>query len=170
MVLGIILIAIQNARAALVALAKDEVNRRLDTLLDLCQRRGFKATPQRLEIFRQVAQTEEHPDADLIGARVRRRMPTVSVDTVYRTLTFLEENGLIQKVSRLHGSARFDANMQDHHHFVCTVCGGIWDFYDAALAGLPVPAAAAALGTASSVHAEVHGVCGPCQAAEAEQG
>ena len=61
--------------------SQDELDRRLASFLELCQNRGFKATPQRLEIFRQVAQTDEHPEVDAIYARVRRRMPTVSADT-----------------------------------------------------------------------------------------
>jgi Fur family peroxide stress response transcriptional regulator len=152
-----------------VAVSPDELKRRLASFLDLCRGRGLKATPQRLEIFRQVAQTDEHPDAELICGRVRRRMPTVSVDTVYRTLTFLEQNGLIQKVSRLHGSARFDANTRRHHHFVCTDCGGIWDFCSDELDNFPAPVTAATLGAVASVHAELHGVCTACQAAKADE-
>ena len=151
-----------------MAPSRDEIERRLATFLDLSQCRGFKATPQRLEIFRQVAQTEEHPNAETVCGRVRKRMPTVSVDTVYRTLTFLEENGLIRKVSRLHGSARFDANVRKHHHFVCTECGGIWDFQSEELDNFPAPAEAATLGAVASVHAELHGICTACQAAEAD--
>ena len=151
-----------------MALSRDEVEQRLESFLGLCQRRGFKATPQRLEIFRQVAQTEEHPEADVIYDRVRKCMPTVSVDTLYRTLTFLEENGLIRKVSRLHGSARFDANIREHHHFVCTECGGVWDFYSEELDSFQAPSEVAALGDVASVHAELHGVCTACQAARAD--
>jgi len=148
-----------------VTLPRDEIDRRLQIFMDLCQKNGFKATPQRLEIFRQVAQTEEHPDADVICARVRKRMPTVSLDTVYRTLAFLEENGLIQKVSRVHSSARFDANTLKHHHFICTECGGIWDFYSNDLDRFQLPTEAAALGAVTSVQVELRGVCAACRAA-----
>ncbi len=143
-----------------------EVERRLKSFLDLCRNRGFKATPQRLEIFRQVAQTDEHPEADVICARVRERMPTVSFDTVYRALAFLEENGLIRRLSRLHGSARFDANVEKHHHFVCMECGGAWDFYSQELDGFSPPPEVATLGDVASVHAELHGICRACQAAK----
>jgi Fur family peroxide stress response transcriptional regulator len=151
-----------------MAVSRDELQRRLESFLGLCRRRGFKATPQRLEIFRQVAQTEEHPNADVIYERVRKRMPTVSVDTVYRTLAFLEENALILKVSRLAGSARFDANVRKHHHFVCTQCGGIWDFYSEELDSFQAPPEVAALGDVASVHAELHGICSACQGARTD--
>lgn len=143
-----------------------EVDRRLKSFRDLCRTRGFKVTPQRLEIFRQLAQTDEHPEADVIFARVRERMPTVSPDTVYRTLAFLEENGLVQKLSRLHGSARFDANVDRHHHFVCTECGGAWDFYSRELDDFSPPPEVLRLGAVNSLHAELHGICKNCQAAQ----
>ena len=152
-----------------MAPSNDELGRRLKSFLDLCQSRGFKATPQRLEILRQVAQTDEHPEAEVICARVRKRMPTVSADTIYRTLAFLEENGLIQKLSRLHGSARFDANVQKHHHFVCMECGGAWDFYSEELDNFSPPPEVATLGAVSSVHAELHGICKACQAAKTDE-
>jgi len=150
-----------------VTLPREEIEQRLKAFRDLCQSRGFKATPQRLEIFRQVAQTDEHPEAETICSRVRQLMPTVSADTVYRTLAFLEENGLIQKLSRRHGSARFDANVQKHHHFVCTECGGAWDFYSEELDHFSPPPEVAAMGEVRSVQAELHGICTACQAAKA---
>lgn len=140
---------------------------RLATLKALCRQSGFKVTPQRLEVFRQVVLTEEHPDAETVCARVRERMPTVSLDTVYRTLKFLEEMGLVQRLSKLHGSARFDANLRPHHHFVCTRCGKVWDFYSEALDPLRGPTEVGELGSVASFHAELHGVCTACQAAKA---
>lgn len=150
-----------------MTLSDNEIERRVKAFLDLCRSRGFKATPQRLEIFRQVAQTDEHPEAEVVCARVRQRLPTVSPDTIYRTLAFLEENGLIRKLSRLHGSSRFDANVEKHHHFVCTECGGAWDFYSEELDHYAPPPEVARLGAVESVHAELHGVCAACQIAHA---
>lgn len=153
-----------------MALSNDEIERRLKSFMDICRSRGLKATPQRREILRQVAQADEHPQADLICVRVRKRMPTVSADTVYRTLAFLEDNGLIRKLSRLHGSARFDANLCKHHHFICTQCGGAWDFYSEELDRFSPPPEVAMLGDVESVHAELHGICNACRAAGADDG
>jgi Fur family transcriptional regulator, peroxide stress response regulator len=151
-----------------MALPSDDIEGRVKAFQDFCQSRGFKATPQRLEIFRQVARTDEHPEADVVCARVRKRMPTVSPDTIYRTLAFLEQNGLIRKLSRLHGASRFDANVEKHHHFVCTECGGAWDVYSETLDHLTAPPEAARLGAVTSIHTELHGVCTACQAAKAK--
>jgi Fur family peroxide stress response transcriptional regulator len=144
--------------------ADSPIETRLAEFAAVCQRSGFRATPQRLEVFRQVVLSGEHPDAEDVCARVRERMPTVALDTVYRTLKFLEEAGLIQRLSRLHGSARFDGNIRQHHHYVCTECGRVWDFYSPELDRMQGPREVAELGAVKSFHAELHGVCTACQA------
>lgn len=143
--------------------ARDTITSKLAVFTERCRAGGFRVTPQRLEILRQVVQTDAHPDAEDLHKRVRRRMPTVSLDTVYRTLRFLEEAGLVQRLSRLHGSARFDANLRQHHHFVCRRCGKVMDFYSEALDQLRGPPELGELGTVESFHAEVHGVCKACE-------
>jgi len=147
---------------------ESSIESRITQFVERCRRSGFRATAQRLEVLRQVVLSGEHPDADKVYERVRERLPTVSLDTVYRTLRFLEEQGLIQRLSRLHGSARYDGNTRQHHHFVCTVCGGVWDFTCEALDHLQGPPEVADLGTVASFHAELHGVCTACQAARAK--
>ena len=64
--------------------------RRVAEFVAACRRQGVKATHQRTEILRELAGTEEHPDAETIHERVRQRIPALSLDTVYRTLKLLE--------------------------------------------------------------------------------
>ena len=128
-----------------------------------CRRQGVKATRQRMEIFRELAATGEHPDAEAIFRRVRRRLPAISLDTVYRTLRTMEDKGLISRVPSMKDRARFDANLDHHHHFVCTVCGRICDFYSAALDGFVPPSAVRAMGAVDSVHVELRGRCRNCR-------
>lgn len=138
-----------------------EVERRLERLKNACRKTGLRMTHQRIEIFREVAQTGEHPDADTIFQRVREKMPTISHDTVYRTLASLEEIGLISRVDSIGGRARFDANCDKHHHFVCRKCGTITDIY---LDELPaLPEAIGNLGSAESLHVQVRGICHNCE-------
>ncbi len=59
-------------------------------------------------------------------------------DTVYRTLATLESKGLIRRTGALGGPARYDANMDRHHHFVCKVCGMVKDFSSEAMDELPI--------------------------------
>ena len=68
-------------------------------------------------------------------------MPTVSLDTVYRTLWMLNDLGLITTLGPRRGSVRFDANLGTHHHYVCVRCGLTRDFESAELDELRIPRA-----------------------------
>lgn len=139
---------------------EEDIN--LNERLELaCQNAGLRMTHQRMEIFREVARTDEHPDADTIFKRVRERLPTVSNDTIYRTLASLEEMGLVSRVDPVCGRARYDANCDVHHHFICTQCGCITDVY--LKQELPLPEGIENLGHAESLHLQVRGVCHNCK-------
>lgn len=141
---------------------RETINARMDAFREACAARGVKLTHQRLEIYRELAATEAHPDAETIWKRVRKRVPTVSRDTVYRNLKLLAGHGLIAVVGMSHERLRFDANMGRHHHFVCVRCGLIRDFESRRLERLDCPPEAAAFGAPLSLHLEVKGVCGAC--------
>ena len=123
---------------------------------------GLKATYQRTEIMRELVVSGGHPDAETIYRRVRERIPTISLDTVYRTVRLLEEKGLISRVGLLRDRARFEANTERHHHFVCTECGAVHDFYSEALDGLELPEVSD-VGDADCVYVEVLGRCRRCR-------
>ena len=136
------------------------VAKRLERLQSACRNSGLRITHQRMEVFREVAQTEEHPDAETIFRRVRVRMPNISHDTVYRTLASLAELGLASRVDPVGGRARYDANAETHHHFVCTACGAISDVY--IQKKIPLPEGIDNLGSAESVHIQIRGLCRQC--------
>lgn len=138
--------------------------RRVAEFVDACRRQGVKATHQRTEILRELVATQEHPDAETIYARVRQRIPTISLDTVYRTLRMLEELGAIARVGATRDRARFDANTDRHHHFVCGECGTIGDFYSDVLDRFSVPREVAEMGSVDWVYVELRGRCRRCQA------
>jgi Fur family peroxide stress response transcriptional regulator len=133
-----------------------------DWFLEQCARAGIKATQQRREIYRELARTEEHPDAETVYTRVKRRVPAISLETVYRNLRTLEEHGVIRKVSATDYRTRFDANIAPHHHFVCTQCGMIRDFHEDRLDGFEPPDDVRALGEVKTWHLELRGVCRDC--------
>jgi Fur family transcriptional regulator, peroxide stress response regulator len=134
----------------------------VEDLRALFKRAGVKLTQQRLEIYRELAASREHPDAERIYQGVRLRLPTVSLDTVYRTLWLFINKGLITTLGLPQGRMRFDANMERHHHFVCTRCGGACDFYAQHFDALPLPPAVHEFGTALETHVEVRGLCTQC--------
>lgn len=141
---------------------RDEVGRRMAGFAAACRSHGVKATHQRTEILRELARTEEHPDAETVYSGVRKRIPAISLDTVYRTLRLLEEKEIISRVGSLRDRARFDANTDRHHHFVCSACGRIADFYSEVLDRFPVPPEVAEMGSVDGAYVELRGRCRAC--------
>ena len=142
---------------------KQQVEKRVADFLEICRRQGVKATHQRTEILRELAGSEEHPDAETILTRVRQRVPAISVDTIYRTLRLLEDSGVIARVGSMRDRARFDANTDRHHHFVCTECEMIGEFYSDAMDQFPVPQEVSEMGSVEGVYVELRGICRKCK-------
>ena len=139
-----------------------EVGRRLEQFKAACRKAGVKLTHQRLEIFREIAASTEHPDAEAVFRGVRARIPTVSLDTVYRTLWLLDGLGLITTLGPRRESVRFDPNLGHHHHYVCVQCGMAKDFESADLNALTIPASVKKFGSVLATHVEVRGLCANC--------
>ena len=150
--------------------SKTEAARRLEGSKTAFRQAGVKLTHQRLEIFREVAGSIDHPDAEAIFLAVRGRMPTVSLDTVYRTLWLLSELGLITRLGPRRESVRFDANLGQHHHYVCMQCGLTRDFVSPALDATQVPAGVRDLGSVVAVRVEARGFCAKCAKARSRGG
>jgi Fur family peroxide stress response transcriptional regulator len=147
-----------------VKIPQKDIEQRLASFEEVCRNSGAKLTHQRMEIFREVIQTDEHPDVETVFKGVRRRMPTVSMDTVYRTLWWLKDLGLVTMLGPPRERARFDANLSRHHHFVCTQCGLTRDFYSEEFDNLELPDSVPSIGKAEKIQVEVKGLCLKCAA------
>ena len=88
---------------------------------------GLKLTPQRYAVLDFLVRSREHPTADKISAALNRRFPRASRATIYNTLNALRDAGLVHEVYLDDAVARFDANLDQHHHFVCRVCSKLED-------------------------------------------
>ena len=143
-------------------ISNKEIARRVEHFESVCRDKGIKLTHQRIEIFREVAQTGDHPDADQVFQRVRDRISTVSLDTVYRTLWLLKDLGLVVSLGSSRERTRFDANLERHHHFVCGRCGYTRDFYSDDLDSIRIPDSVNSFGEVEATHVEVRGVCREC--------
>lgn len=128
-----------------------------------CRKADLKITHQRLEVYRELAQAPDHPSADMLYWRIIKRLPTISLDTVYRTLSTLEKHRLIIRVQTLESQARYEAKITKHHHAVCTQCGAItdftWDSFDQAQA----PEEIDTWGTVVKRNAVLEGICKGCE-------
>lgn len=130
---------------------------------------GVKLTHQRLEIFRELARHDDHPDVETVFRAVRERVPTVSLDTVYRTLWLLHDLGLVATLGPRRDTLRFDINLDPHHHFVCLRCGAVRDLPLASIPPVAVPDVSH-LGSVVDARVEVRGVCTTCQSTVPDPG
>jgi len=149
-----------------IAVRSDRPSPPVEPFVERCRAAGIAVTPQRLAIFRRLAETDRHPSAEELHAAVRREMPTLSLATVYKTLDTLATIGVVRPVSRLGARRRWDANVAPHHHLVCTVCGRVTDVMEARLeaAGRPAAAVAARHGFETAGHSvEIFGRCAACR-------
>ncbi len=143
---------------------RQDIEQRMARFNEACRKSGAKLTHQRMEIFREVAQSADHPDVEKVYNGVRKRMPTVSLDTVYRTLGWLKELGLIKTLGPPRERTRFDANLSHHHHFVCVQCGLTRDFYSDKFDKLSLPESVQSIGYVETTQLEVKGICLKCAA------
>ena len=123
---------------------------------------GLKLTHQRLEIFYILMSDIDHPSAEVIYERIKSKMPTISLDTVYRTLALFERHGIVSRVNYLDDKSRYDPNTTDHYHFVCTRCKTIKDFYWSELDELTVPDELQLWGEIKDRYLEIRGICKDC--------
>ncbi|MBI9077212.1 MAG: transcriptional repressor [Desulfatibacillum sp.] len=145
-----------------MSVSPEEIEQRMDRFETGLRKADMKMTIQRMEIFREVAGSADHPDVETIFKRLRMRLPTVSLDTVYRTLWMLLDLGLLSTLGASRDRTRFDANMKTHHHFVCVQCGMTRDFYSEELDRLKVPGSVALFGSMEKTRVEVSGLCKQC--------
>ena len=86
-----------------------------------------RMTNQRQVILEEIQKVNTHPTADEVYETVRKRLPRISLGTVYRNLEVLSACGLIQKIGPLSSQMRFDGITKNHYHLRCIYCGSIED-------------------------------------------
>jgi Fur family peroxide stress response transcriptional regulator len=128
---------------------------------------GLRMTPQRVVLLRVLSQTRTHPTADDLYKKVRRHLPSVSPATVYLNLQELVRARLIATLERAGSAVRYDANPDDHHHFVCTTCGAVSDIYlkDVGYA-VDVKRSMASPARIDRADLQLHGLCAGCAGTE----
>src|SRR6266568_3480350 len=97
-------------------------------LVELCRSKGLRITPQRLAVFRVLAESDGHLSVEEVWDYVRAGLPTVSLKTVYEALHELEAVGEIRLARFGTGSWRVELKPDHHHgHLVCDRCGAVCD-------------------------------------------
>lgn len=123
----------------------------------------MRQSRQRDVVLEVVRSTMDHPTADWVYKQARRRLPRISLGTVYRNLKQLAGEGLIREIQAGGPSARFDGNLGRHYHIRCLGCGRVSDLPVSVSDRLEEEAGRATSYRILGHEVEVHGLCPLCQ-------
>ncbi|MGV8075147.1 MAG: Fur family transcriptional regulator [Syntrophobacteraceae bacterium] len=127
-----------------------------------CRNVGLKVTHQRQEIYRELLAATDHPTAEALHQRLRTKLTTISLDTVYRNLAVLVEHGLVNKVETPESLSRFEVAVSRHHHLICRKCGDIVDFTWSLIDEVVLPDEIGSWGMIDQKNVVVYGICKKC--------
>jgi len=125
--------------------------------------KGLIVTPQRLAIYNMLLHTKEHPNAEIIHRALEPDNPTMSLATVYKTLDYFKQCGLVQELNVGAPSARYDAGVHCHPHTVCLSCGDVADLNMNTLANLHKTVAIPSDFEVSHEQLILYGTCTVCK-------
>lgn len=103
-----------------------------------CTDAGLKMTGQRRVILKILEQSEDHPSVDSVFDRAKKIDASISLATVYRTLSLLEEMDIIIKREFNESFARYDMNTEHHHHMIDLETGAVVEFQNDELEQLKI--------------------------------
>lgn len=135
----------------------------VETFQKRCWQAGLKVTHQRMAVYKALIEADEHPSAEMVFRRVREVLPTISFDTVNRTLLTLSEIGAAFIVEGSGDVRRFDGNLQDHQHFKCIKCKRIVDFYHKPFDNISIPKRLSRRFTVLRKTVYLEGICDLCK-------
>src|SRR6476620_6199897 len=124
-----------------------------------------KLTPQRDAVLQVILAREDHPTANEIFEAARQRLPTISYATVYNSLRYLKEAGLVHEIKFGDSASRYDRETDRHDHAICNSCGKLVDFDLPDAADLMQAAARKSKFQPASVHLTLRGTCPDCRKA-----
>lgn len=102
---------------------------KVEDIKNILSKNGLKATIQRINVYKAMLSTKQHPTAEDIYNLVKPDMPTISLSTIYNTLDSLIEKNIIATVKTDSGTVRYDAFIDSHHHIYSEDGEEIADFY-----------------------------------------
>jgi Fur family transcriptional regulator, peroxide stress response regulator len=131
----------------------------------LCRHHSLAATHQRRVIYETVMSLEGHPSPELIYDAVRKKIPSISLATVYKNVRTFLESGMLREVSMHHGSLRVEPNESEHYHLVCLRCRQISDLDAESVEVRPLAKRRSFKGfQVTRISVDVLGVCAACAA------
>ena len=123
---------------------------------------GDGLTPQRRAVLQVVRESEGHLTASEIYTAAQKLLPSISYATVYNSLRYLKEAGLLGEITFGNAASRYDRETRRHDHAVCTACGKLLDFELAETESLLKAAARRSRFKPASIHLTLVGLCPDC--------
>lgn len=121
---------------------------------------GF--TKQRQAVLQVIRESNEHLTANEVFDEARRLLPGISFATVYNSLRYLKNEGLIGEVRFGTDAARYDRKLTRHDHAICNNCGKLVDLELSIPVGLIEEAADLSKFEAESIELTLRGLCPEC--------
>ncbi len=103
-----------------------------------CAEAGLKMTGQRKVILKVLGSSEDHPSVEDVYERAKKEDKSISIATVYRTLSLLDELDLVIRHEFQEGYSRYEVNWDHHHHLVDLETGKVVEFQNEELEKLKV--------------------------------
>jgi Fur family peroxide stress response transcriptional regulator len=139
---------------------------RIQTFRELCADHGLAATHQRQVLYEVMQTMPGHPSPEEVYARVKKRIPAISLATVYKNIHLFVERGVLKRLSMHHGSLRVELNSIHHHHMVCSHCKAITDIEEKDLGLSPALQDLPGGFQVERYSIDVIGICAACQKAK----
>jgi Fur family peroxide stress response transcriptional regulator len=136
---------------------------RVEHAVDQLKSGGVRMTPQRYAILQYLMESLKHPTADDIFRALSPQYPSLSVATVYNNLRVFIDAGLVRELTYGDDSSRFDADLSDHYHAICTKCGTMVDFEHPPFKEVEEAAATATGFSVFGHRMEIYGICPTCK-------
>lgn len=133
-----------------------------EEIVKILKSKQLRVTPQRFAVYSNLLSRSDHPTAEQILGDINKDVPRSSQATIYSSLQALRDVGLVREVLLEEGVCRYDANVDQHHHFRCNACGGIEDIPWEKFQCLDTAQLRPGL-TVDNYEVTVHGVCDRCQ-------
>ena len=144
-------------------LSSVDVEAKVRWFIGLCRESCLKVTPQRIAIYRELVGSDRHPSAEMLYENLKPVMPTLSFDTVNRTLLTFSKIGAAFIVEGSGDARRFDAGLENHQHFKCIRCKRIVDFHHEPFDEIELPSAVAGKFTVLKKTVYLEGICDVCK-------
>jgi len=135
----------------------------------LCRQHSLAATHQRRVIYETVMSLHGHPSPELIYEGARKKIPSISLATVYKNVRTFLDSGMLREVSFHHGSLRVEPNEHEHHHLVCVRCKQITDLAAESLGPVRVKERLPRGFHVTRITVDLLGICAACAAKESSK-